>query len=358
MVPFVAPEEQERVRGRPFRARLGANESNFGPSPKAVRAMQEVAGDVWKYGDPKSHDLRMALSDVHDVSPSNIVVGEGIDGLLACVSQLLIAPGDAVVASQGTYPTLSYFVAGRGGTMQTVPYGSNDMHDIPALLKKAEEVRAKMIYFVNPDNPSGTFHQQESLENMIENLPEGCLLLLDEAYLELASPDSIPVVAVDDLRVLRLRTFSKAYGMAGARIGYALGAQEVITNFDKIRSHFGINRTGQKGALAALEDQQHLAWVREQIAESREEVGAIARTNGLTPLPSATNFVTIDCGHDAAFARLVVAELDNRDVFIRMPGAPPLNRCIRVSCGGPLELDLFREALPPALEAAAQRRDV
>merc|ERR1740123_1515226 len=83
MVPFVAPEEQERVRGRPFKARLGANECNFGPSPKAVRTMQEVAGDVWKYGDPKSHDLRMAISDLHDVSPSNIVVGEGIDGLLA-----------------------------------------------------------------------------------------------------------------------------------------------------------------------------------------------------------------------------------------------------------------------------------
>lgn len=358
MVPFVAPEEQERTRGSPFKARLGANECNFGPSPKAVRAMQEVAGDVWKYGDPKSHDLRMALADLHDVSPSNIVVGEGIDGLLAYVTQLLVAPGDAVVASQGTYPTLSYFVAGRGGIMRTVPYGGNDMHDIPALLQKAEEVAAKMIYFVNPDNPSGTFHQQASLENMIENLPEGCLLLLDEAYLELASPESIPTVAVDDLRVLRLRTFSKGYGMAGARIGYALGAQEIISNFDKIRTHFGINRTGQKGALAALEDQPYLTWVREQMAESREELGTIARANGLTPLQSATNFVTIDCARDAAFARLVVAELDQRDVFIRMPGAPPLNRCIRVSCAGPLEIATFREALPPALEAAMQRHHV
>eukprot|EP01051_Picozoa_sp_SAG22_P026785 SAG22_NODE_8632_length_640_cov_1.232902_1_plen_174_part_01 len=134
IIPFVAPEEQERVRGRPFRVRLGANESNFGPSPLATAAMREaVESECWMYGDPKAHELRAALADHHDVDASNIVVGEGIDGLLNNVAHMLVGPGDAVVTTLGTYPTLNYVVAGRGGVVHSVAYGPNDMVDLAAL---------------------------------------------------------------------------------------------------------------------------------------------------------------------------------------------------------------------------------
>ena len=238
IVPFVAPEEIERSQGKAFSVRLGANELTFGPSPKAIAAMSEAASTVWKYGDPKSHDLRLALAAHHGVDPNNIVVGEGVDGLLAYTAHLMIGPGDAMVSTQGTYPTFNYFLAGRGGVLHTVPYGKDDRQDLDALLAKAWEVNAKILYIVNPDNPSGTWHNAQRLEALIEGLPPGCLMLIDEAYHELGVEfDANAKVAVDDLRVLRMRTFSKGYGLAGCRIGYALGAADTISAFDKIRNH-------------------------------------------------------------------------------------------------------------------------
>ena len=317
--------------------------------------MAEAANDVWMYGDPKSWELRTVLASYHNVEPFNLVVGEGIDGLLNNVAHLLVSEGDAVVASRGTYPTFNYFVAGRGGIMHTVPYGTDDRHNLAALVNKAQEVDAKVLYLVNPDNPSGTWHSAERIEMLIEMLPSSCVLVIDEAYYELGPHEALPAVAVDDLRVLRLRTFSKAYGLAGARIGYALGEPNIISAFDKVRNHFGIGRISQAGALAALNDQSYLEHVRSSVAASRDRLGAIAERYDLTTLPSATNFVTMDCGRDATFAKAVLAELLEQDIFVRMPGVAPLDRCIRVSAGTDGELDLFEKALPIALEAARRR---
>jgi histidinol-phosphate aminotransferase len=126
----------------------------------------------------------------------------------------------------------------------------------------------------------------------------------------------------------------------------------MIRSFDKIRNHFGVNRIAQAGALAALDDKAHLDWVLRQVAASRDRIAEIARANNLAPLPTATNFVTMDCGRDGAYARRVLAELINRDVFVRMPGVAPLDRCIRVSAGTEADLDVFEEMLPEALQAA------
>jgi histidinol-phosphate aminotransferase len=142
--------------------------------------------------------------------------------------------------------------------------------------------------------------------------------------------------------------------MAGARIGYAIGEAGLIKSFDKIRNHFGITRIAQAGALASLQDPAHITGVVGKVAAARERIAAIARASGLKPLPSAANFVAIDCGRDGAFARRVLSELIARDVFVRMPGVSPLDRCIRVSAGLPSDLDVFAEALPQALRAAAE----
>jgi histidinol-phosphate aminotransferase len=181
------------------------------------------------------------------------------------------------------------------------------------------------------------------------------LLLLDEAYCDTAPPGAVPPVDVSNPQVLRLRTFSKAYGLAGARIGYALGERDLIAVFDKVRNHYGINRVGQVGALAALIDQSYLSEAVGKIGRARERIAAIARSNALIPLPSAANFVTIDCAGDAALARAVLDELLARDVFARKPGVAPLDRCIRVSCGRDEDLAVFERALPPALAAARAR---
>jgi histidinol-phosphate aminotransferase len=350
-VPFVGPETQERARGAPFKARLGANENVFGPSPRAVAAMKRGAADIWQYGDPENHDLIAALSEHHNVPAENIIVGEGIDGLLGYLVRMLIEPGDKVVTSQGAYPTFNYHVAGFGGDLVTVPF-KGDFEDPVALIEKAIEVEAKLIYLANPDNPMGTCHNDTVIQATINAVPEGAVLILDEAYLEFAPEGSAPQLDVTDDKVIRFRTFSKAYGMAGARVGYGIGHVDLIAGFHKVRNHFGMNRMAQAGALEALADQRYLEQTVENVATARERIYEIASANGLEAVPSATNFVAIDCGQDGAFAKKVLAALIKRGIFVRMPFVAPQDRCIRLSAGRPEDLDLFEAALPDALAEA------
>ncbi|WP_420586481.1 pyridoxal phosphate-dependent aminotransferase [Ruegeria sp.] len=350
-IPFVGPETQERQRGAPFVARLGANESVFGPSPRAIEAM--AATDIWMYGDPENHDLRHALADHHGVRPENIVVGEGIDGLLGYLVRLMVGSGDAVVTSDGAYPTFNYHVAGYGGALHKVPY-RDDHEDPAALFAEAAEVDAKLVYLANPDNPMGSWHSGQDIVNAMDTLPEGCLLVLDEAYVECAPAGTAAPVEADDPRVIRMRTFSKVYGMAGARVGYAIAAPDLISAFNKVRNHFGMNRAAVAGALAALHDDAWLTQVRQKITAARDRIGRIAQENGLEALPSATNFVAIDCGRDGVFAKAVLDGLVAQGVFVRMPFAAPQNRCIRVSCGDTDDLRAFAAALPKALAVARE----
>ena len=354
-VPFVGPETQERARGAAFDARLGANESGFGPSPQAIAAMERAASETWMYPDPENYDLRHALADHCGVYPEAVMIGEGIDALLGYLVRLFVGPGDAVVTSDGAYPTFNYHVAGFGGMLHKVPY-RDDHEDLDALISKARETQAKLIYLSNPDNPMGTWHDAEAIQAMIEAVPEGSVLVLDEAYLELAPDGTAPAIDVSDPRVIRMRTFSKGYGMAGARVGYAIGQAELIAAFNKIRNHFAVNRIAQAGALAALHDQAYLSDIRAKVDAARVRIGEIARAQGLSPLPSAPNFVTLDCGRDGDFARAVLAELIALGIFVRMPFVAPQDRCIRISAASGPELDLFGAALPKALARAASQK--
>ena len=219
-VPFVGPETQERSMNRVFDARLGANENVFGPSPRAIEAMAEAGH--WMYGDPESFELRAAIAAHHDTKPEHIIVGEGIDGLLGYLARLFVGAGDAVVTSDGAYPTFNYHVAGFGGALHKVPY-LDDHEDPAALFAKAAEVDAKLVYLSNPDNPMGTWHKGEVIVQAMADLPANSLLILDEAYVDTAPAGTAVDLPLDDPRLIRMRTFSKAYGMAGARVGYGMG---------------------------------------------------------------------------------------------------------------------------------------
>ncbi len=353
-VPFVGPEAQERARGQPFLARLGANESVFGPSPTAIQAMRDAAAEVWKYGDPESYDLRHALAAHHGVAADQIIVGAGIDGLLNSLVRLMVTGGTPVVTSKGAYPTVNYHVAGYGGTLHKVPYTA-DHEDPERLIAKAREVGARLVYLSNPDNPMGTWHEADTIQRMIHAVPDNCLLILDEAYIECAPQGTAPALDPEDPRVIRMRTFSKVYGMAGARVGYGIGHRDTIRAFHKVRNHFGMNRIGQAGALAALDDQDYLRVVQGQIAGARDRIAEIAHANGLLSIPSATNFVALDCRGDGALARATLEGLITRGIFVRMPFVAPEDRCIRISCGTETDLDAFARALPQALEEAHEK---
>ena len=350
-VPFVGPETQERARGRAFRARVGANESVFGPSPKAIAAMAEAAATCWQYADPENHDLKQALASHHGVPPENIMVGEGIDGILGLLVRMLVKQDTPVVTSLGAYPTFNFHVAGFGGNLIAVPY-KDDFEDPDALIAAVREHDAPLAYLANPDNPMASFHPPETIAKLIDDMPQNSLLCLDEAYCEFAPEGSLLPIDVEETRVIRTRTFSKAYGMAGARVGYAIGHGDLIMAFNKVRNHFGVNRIAQAGALAALADQAWLEDVKSRVNAANAAVAEIAKENGLVPLSTATNFVTIDCGRDGEFAKRVVAELVARDVFVRMPFVEPGNRCIRISAGLPEDVELVRQMLPKALESA------
>lgn len=350
-VPFVGPEALERRTGTRFRARIGANESVFGPSPKVIAAMREAAPEMWQYCDPENHDIRSALAQHLGVTPANVMVGEGIDGLFGLAVRLFVEPGVTVATSLGAYPTFNFHVNGFGGRLVTTPY-VNDLEDPSSLLDLARREQARLVYFANPDNPMGGCWKAEAVQAFIAGLPAGALLMLDEAYGEFAPEGTLPPIDVSAQNVLRFRTFSKAYGMAGMRLGYCVGHADLISAFDKVRNHFGVTRMGQIAGVAALADQEHLKSVVANVKAAREEISGIARANGLTPLASATNFVAVDCGRDGDYARRVLDQLVAAGVFVRMPGVAPLNRCIRITAGTGQDLQILADELPKALKAA------
>ena len=179
------------------------------------------------------------------------------------------------------------------------------------------------------------------------------MLCLDEAYCDFAPEGTVLDIDVSRPNLIRMRTFSKGYGMAGARIGYAIAHEELAIAFNKVRNHFGVNRIAQTGALAALADQNYLEEVKRLVAVAKARIADIARASSFEPIPSATNFVTMDCGRDGDFARALVAALGEEGIFVRMPFVAPGDRCIRVSAGKPDDLDAFEAALPLAIRKVA-----
>lgn len=352
-VPFVGPEAIARRSGIPLVARIGANESPFGPAPSVLAAMAAASRESWHYGDPENHDLRAAIADHLGVDAANVMPGEGVDAILGMAVRLFAAPGSTVVTSLGGYPTFNYHIHGYGAVMHTVPY-IGDREDIDALARAANETNAAMVYLANPDNPMGSWWDAASVERFIAAVPDSTMIILDEAYGEFAPEGTLPAFDPSRTNLLRMRTFSKAYGLAGARVGYVLGEAANISAFNRIRNHFGISNVAQAAAIAALADRQHLAGSLASVRRSVEAIASIARRHGLLPLETATNFVAIDCGADGPHAQAILEGLAQRGIFVRKPGVAGLNRCIRVSAGTDADLAAFDKALGEVLGELAR----
>lgn len=345
--PFVGPETLERQRGKPFRARIGANESAFGLSQAAQHAMQQaVANSAW-YADPENYELRQALAIKHNVHIDEICVDAGIDTLLGLTVRMLLEHNGKAVTSHGAYPTFNYHVAGFGAELVTVPY--KGFHENPdALLETTKKINAPLVYLSNPDNPMGTWHSAEVIQSMIDAVPANSILALDEAYIEFAVDDIEPAIDTSNPNVIRFRTFSKAYGMAGQRIAYAIAHRDLIQGFNKIRNHFGINRIAQIGALASVQDSGFLDTVKQAAEAGRQRVMGFASEMGLYAEPSSTNFVAVDL-ETTERAQGMIKKLADLDVFMRMPGVAPLNRCVRVGLGSDTEFEIFATAFKQSL---------
>ena len=333
--PFVGPEALERGTGRRFRARVGANESAFGMSPRARAAAAAAIERLSWYGDPENYDLRADLAAYHGVDVDQVLVGAGIDDLLALVVRGFATDGGRAVMAHGSYPTFAYHTATFGVPLDTAPYGADDHVDLAALAAQArasEASRARardagaaphgagVVYLANPDNPSGTWQAEVAVRDFVAALPAGCILALDEAYIDYAPTAPARALLTDDPRVVHLRTFSKAHGMAGARIAYAVGAAAVCTGLNRLRLQFGVSRVAQDAARASLTDAAFVAGVAREVAAGRAAYHELGRSLGLPTLPSATNFVCFDLGTRRQ-AEAVMAALIERGVFVRKPPA-------------------------------------
>jgi histidinol-phosphate aminotransferase len=362
--PFVGPEALERGTGRRFRARVGANESAFGMSPRARAAAAAAIERLSWYGDPENYDLRADLAAYHGVDVDQVLVGAGIDDLLALVVRGFATDGGRAVMAHGSYPTFAYHTATFGVPLDTAPYGADDHVDLAALAAQArasEASRARardagaaphgagVVYLANPDNPSGTWQAEAAVRDFVAALPAGCILALDEAYIDYAPTAPARALLTDDPRVVHLRTFSKAHGMAGARIAYAVGAAAVCTGLNRLRLQFGVSRVAQEAARASLTDAAFVAGVAREVAAGRAAYHELGRSLGLPTLPSATNFVCFDLGTRRR-AEAVMAALIERGVFVRKPPAPPLDRCIRLSVGTEAERRIVAAELRRVLD--------
>ena len=343
-VPFVGPESQERENSFSFDARLGANESVFGPSKMVMEAIKVKADEVWQYGDPESFDLLQKLSEFYILPRDNFIIGEGIDGLLGNLVRLFIEPGDEVISSLGAYPTFKYHIDGFGGKMSLVPY-NNYFEDLDALLIAAKKIKAKILYLSNPDNPMGTFHPKDRMQDFIDKIPDDTILCLDEAYADFVDKNELASIDLEKENVIRFRTFSKAYGLAGLRVGYGIGNKKMVKAFNKVRNHFGVNKLGQIAAKVALEDQDHLKTVLKKVDQSKKDIAEVFQKFGFSSLSSRTNFVPINSGGDGKFAAQLMRSLIQEKIFVRMPSVSPLNSFIRITAGTSDDLTVLDNAL-------------
>ena len=343
---------------------LGSNENPYGASPRAKQAVVDALAGIHIYPDPLGGDLKRALASHHGIAPGNLMLGNGSHELLMQFAQVFAGPGDEVVASKFGFAVYALAAQAVGAELRLAPalprehaphaHAMPRGHDLTALLE-AIGPRTKLVYLANPNNPTGTWFDAAAFDAFIQRVPDNVIVVVDEAYAEYVDAPEWRsafdwLAAYPNLIVTC--TFSKAHALAGLRVGYALAAPGLAAAFNKVRNHFGVGRVAQAGALAALADQDWLAHVRERVDASRAAIASIAKENGLTPLPSATNFVTIDCGRDGTFARAVLNQLVARGIFVRMPFVAPHDRCIRISCGDEAALAALAEVLPQALAAA------
>ncbi len=329
--PFTSPLTIQRTSGRTILLNLGSNENLLGPSTAAKRAMLSEVHHAAKYGDPEGHLLREKISEKLNIRTESILIGSGIDDLLGQAVRCLIEPGDLAVASRGTYPTFKYHILAYGGALKEIPYSSY-RNDLDALLYAAKTSNARIVYIANPDSPTGTLCSPGDLSGFIKQLPRRCTLLLDEAYCEFASANEIIPIVEDDVRTVRFRTFSKVYGLAGARIGYLISNRELIKNLNKVRLHFGVNRIALAGASAALSDLGFVNRVRVSTDECRKDYKEIERLLNCRAIESHTNFTLFDVGSKKRATGIFESLLKN-GIFVRLPGGAGLEGCVRISAG-------------------------
>jgi len=340
-------EEVEREYGLTSVIKLASNENPLGPSPKAVRAMREAAEEMHIYPDGNGYYLKEALAKQFGIGADHIILANGSDEITDMIAIAYINEGDNIVVARHDF--ISYALAGMmaGAEVKAVPL-SKWRTDLTAMAK-AINSRTRLVCIANPMNPVGSMTTRREFEAFMKQVPAGVMVLLDQAYAEYVTDRRY----FDGTQFLRrypnlvvTRTFSKAYGLAGLRIGYGFAHPEIIKNFDRVRPPFNVNRMAQIAAIAALKDSAFLARSAKSNDQGRKTLEKAFDEMGLAYVPSFTNFVLVDVARDGA---QVTESLLRQGVIVRPMGGYSLPTHIRVTIGSPAENRRFLAALRRAL---------
>jgi len=346
LVPYVAGkpiEELERELGITRAIKLASNENPLGPSPKALAVLSEAARTLNRYPDGGAHRVRGALADRFKLTPDHVILGNGSDEIIGLLARAFLAPGDEAVMADQTFVIYKMEVTATHGVPIVVPL-KEWRHDLPAMAD-AVTPRTRLLFVCNPNNPTGTMVSASEVDTMMARLPEQVIVVFDEAYYEYAHSRDFP----DTLRLVKqnrnaivLRTFSKVYGLAGLRIGYGITTPEITGYLNRVRPPFNANSLAQRAALAALEDEEHVARSRAMNQAEMATVLAGITALGLRPVPSEANFLYVDVGQDG---RKVFEALLREGVIVRHIEG----RMLRITIGLPEENGRFLQALKKVL---------
>ena len=344
-------EDVQRELGLERVIKLASNEGPFGPFPAALVALERIVGDLNRYPDGGVYRLHEALADRHGVAFDEISVGAGADGCIDMISQAILDPGDRIVCGWPSFPSYVIYARKQGAETTLVPLVDH-RYDLDALLAAIDD-RTKLVYICHPNNPTGTMNTADELDAYFERVPDHVLTVVDQAYFEYIDrpdyPDAVERYLKAGRRVAVLRTFSKIYGLAGLRVGYAVAPRSVCAAMAKVRRPFDLTTPAQVAAIASIDGDAEIARRRAVNADGLARLESMLAEHGLEPVPSVGNFLYVETGADAneLFDRLL------REGIIVRPlagfGSPT---AIRISVGTPEELDVLAAALGRVLARA------
>lgn len=335
-------EELAREQGIADAVKLASNENPLGPSPKALEAAQAVLREAHRYPDAAAYRLRERLAALHGVQMDEVIQGNGSNELIELLVRTFSTSADHIVFAEPAFIVYRLACLAHGTPFTAVPL-REQTHDLEAMAR-AVTPKTRLLLVANPNNPTGTYVGRRAVERLLKEVPPEVIVVMDEAYLQYTDapdyPDCLELRALRE-RLVVLRTFSKIYGLAGLRVGYAIGPKAVIGYMNRVRAPFNVGRVAQAAALAALEDREHIERSQRMNREERARLSAaLGELPGVTVVPSQANFVFIDVGR---LARDVYAQLLKKGVIVRPFGGLPTS--LRVTVGTPEQNDRFLKAL-------------
>ncbi|HJS32633.1 MAG TPA: aminotransferase class I/II-fold pyridoxal phosphate-dependent enzyme [Alphaproteobacteria bacterium] len=346
-VPTVEADIRAVGGGQPVLRRLNLNESAFPPSPLTIAAIQAAASDVNRYPDPKGRALRAALATRIGVAAERIVLGNGSDELIALIGQMTLERASSAVLPTPSFPRYLHAAKLAGAMPIAAPVDAEGANDTAAMLT-AIRADTRLVYCATPNNPTGAMLDEDRLRDFVTAVPDRVLLAIDEAYFEFArhagGPDAFEVLtAARRGPWVLLRTLSKAYGIAGLRVGYCVASDATLAEaLNRMRGAFNVNVVAQAAALAALGDEAHTRKLVDDCARERARLSAGLRRMGCEPLPSVANFVSAPLPIPASESVPLLAQLG---VMVGAVGPAPFDRYIRVTVGTPEDTDVVLAAL-------------